>query len=165
MRYVFLSEYTVPVPQAVESVRNGENPELTTRMKHTRECFVVAEEGADKAAIEEAIKTMPNYFDEYDTTVTFITADEMKKEHSSLPHGGSVIRSGKTGLENENTHTIEFSLKLDSNPQFTSSILICCARALGRLAARGQTGAYTMLDIAPADLSPLSPEELRSHCL
>ena len=158
-------QYTVPVQEAVESVRRGECPELTTRMKHTRECYVVAEEGADKAAIEQAIKTMPNYFDEYDTTVTFITAEEMKAEHSALPHGGSVIRSGKTGLDDENTHTIEFSLKLDSNPQFTSSILVCCARALNRLYGRGQTGAFTMLDIAPADLSPLSAQELRKHSL
>ena len=158
-------QYTVPVPEAVERVRSGENPELTTRMKHTRECFVVAEEGADKAAIETAIKTMPNYFDEYDTTVTFITMDEMKSQHSSLPHGGSVIRSGRTGLNDECGHTIEYSLKLDSNPQFTSSVLVCCARAICKMAGRGVKGCLTMLDLAPADLSALSGEELRAHCL
>ena len=158
-------QYTVPVPEAVERVRNGENPDLTTRMKHTRECYVVAAEGVDKASIETAIKTMPNYFDEYDTTVNFISMEEMKRDHSSLPHGGSVIRSGKTGLNNECTHTIEYSLKLDSNPQFTSSVLVCCARALYRKAGRGVTGCMTMLDLAPAELSPLSGEELRAHCL
>ena len=158
-------QYTVPVPSAVESVRNGENPELTTRMKHTRECYVVAEESADKAAIETAIKTMPNYFDEYDTTVTFISMEEMKAKHSALPHGGSVIRSGKTGLNGDCTHTIEYSLKLDSNPEFTSSVLVCCARAINKLAKRGETGCRTMFDLAPADLSALSPEELRAHCL
>lgn len=158
-------QYTVPVPEAVERVRNGENPELTTRMKHTRECFVVAEEGADKAAIEQAIKTMPKYFDEYDTTVTFISMEEMKEKHSALPHGGSVIRSGRTGLEKECGHTIEYSLKLDSNPQFTSSVLVCCARAIWKKSGQGVTGCLTMLDLAPADLSPMSGEELRAHCL
>ena len=151
--------------ESVQKVRNGENPELTTRMKHTRECYVVAEEGADLAAIEQAIKTMPNYFDEYDTTVTFISPEEMKENHNSLPHGGSVIRSGKTGLHNENTHTIEYSLKLDSNPEFTSSVLVCCARALNRKVQKGVTGCMTMLDLAPAELSSLSAEELRAHSL
>lgn len=158
-------QYTVPVQSAVDRVRKGENPELTTRMKHTRECYVVAEEGADKTAIENAIKTMPNYFDEYDTTVTFITMEEMKEKHSALPHGGYVIRSGKTGLNNETGHTIEYNLKLESNPEFTSSVLVCCARALNRMSARGVRGCLTMLDIAPADLSPLSAEDLRAHCL
>ncbi|MBQ9032238.1 MAG: diaminopimelate dehydrogenase [Parasporobacterium sp.] len=158
-------QYTVPVAEAVERVRNGENPDLTTRMKHTRECFVVAEEGADKAAIEQAIKTMPNYFDEYDTTVYFISMEEMKEHHSALPHGGNVIRSGKTGLNDECSHTMEYSLKLDSNPEFTSSILVCCARAIYKMAQRGVTGCLTMLDVAPADLSPLSAEELRAHSL
>ncbi|MCF0229379.1 MAG: diaminopimelate dehydrogenase [Parasporobacterium sp.] len=158
-------QYTVPVQEAVEKVRNCEYPELTTRMKHTRECYVVAAEDADKAAIETAIKTMPNYFDEYDTTVTFITMEEMKAEHSALPHGGNVIRSGKTGLHSECTHTIEYSLKLDSNPEFTSSVLICAARAIDRLYKKGETGCRTMLDIPPALLSPLSPEELRAHSL
>lgn len=158
-------QYTVPVPAAVESVRNCEYPELTTRMKHTRECFVVAEEGADKAAIETAIKTMPNYFDEYDTTVNFISMEEMKTNHSALPHGGCVIRSGKTGLNGECSHTIEYNLKLDSNPQFTSSVLVCCARAINRLSQKGETGCRTMLDLSPAMLSPLSAEELRAHSL
>ena len=158
-------QYTVPVPQALEKVRSGEQPELTTRMKHTRECFVVAQEGADKAEIENAIKTMPNYFDEYDTTVIFISAEEMARDHSRLPHGGCVIRSGRTGLDDSNVHTIEYSLKLDSNPEFTSSVLVCCARALNRKRKNGVTGAMTMLDLAPADLSPLSPEELRAHSL
>ena len=158
-------QYTVPVPAAMESVRRGENPELTTRMKHTRECYVVAAEDADKEKIEQAIKTMPNYFDEYDTTVTFISMDEMKEKHGALPHGGSVIRSGRTGLNGENTHTVEFKLDLDSNPEFTSSVLVCCARAVARKAAKGMTGCITMLDMAPAELSPLSPEELRAHSL
>ena len=158
-------QYTVPVPEAMERVRSGEAPELTTRQKHTREVFVVAEEGADHAAIEQAIKTMPNYFDEYDTTVCFISMEEMKRDHSTLPHGGYVIRSGKTGLQGECSHTIEYSLKLDSNPQFTSSVLVCCARAAWKKASQGVTGCLTMLDLSPADLSPLSGEELRAHCL
>ena len=158
-------QYTVPVPEAVERVRNGENPQLTTRQKHTREVFVAAEEGADLAAIEQAIKTMPNYFDEYDTTVHFISMEEMKSDHSALPHGGYVIRSGKTGLNSECSHTIEYNLRLDSNPQFTASVLVCCARAIHKKAAQGITGCLTMLDLAPADLSPLSGEELRAHCL
>lgn len=158
-------QYTIPVPESVERVRNGEHPELSTRQKHTREVFVAAEKGADLSAIEQEIKTMPNYFDEYDTTVHFITPEEMARDHSTLPHGGCVIRSGKTGLNGECSHTIEYSLRLDSNPQFTSSVLICCARAIGRKAAKGVTGCLTMLDLSPADLSALSAEELRAHCL
>ena len=158
-------QYTVPIESAVEAARSGENPELTTREKHLRECYVVAEEGADLAAIEEAIKTMPNYFADYDTTVTFISQDELLAKHAGLPHGGSVIRSGVTGLSGEFGDTIEFSLKLDSNPYFTGSVLAAVARAACRMHAAGQTGARTMFDIAPAWLSPLSPEELRAHVL
>ncbi len=158
-------QYTVPVPAALESVRNGENPTLTTRQKHTRECYVVAEEGADLARIESEIKNMPNYFADYDTTVTFVSLEELRANHSALPHGGSVIRSGKTGLSGEHKHTVEFSLALDSNPEFTSSVLVACARAINRMHARGMTGCKTIFDIAPADLSPLSPEELRAHML
>ena len=158
-------QYTVPVPEALEAVRSGECPELTTRQKHTRECYVVAEEGADLARIESEIKNMPNYFADYDTTVTFITQDELRANHSALPHGGSVIRSGKTGLSGEHNHTVEFSLALDSNPEFTSSVLVACARAINRMHSRGMTGCKTIFDIAPADLSPLSPEELRAHML
>ncbi|MBQ6570115.1 MAG: diaminopimelate dehydrogenase, partial [Clostridia bacterium] len=133
-------QYTIPVPEALEKVRSGENPELTTRQKHTRECFVVAAEGADKAVIEEKIKTMPNYFADYDTTVHFITAEEMKRDHSELPHGGFVIRSGKTGLNKEHNHIIEYSLKLDSNPEFTAQILLACAIAAARMSAEKQCG-------------------------
>lgn len=158
-------QYTVPVDSAVNAVRNGENPELTTRQKHTRECFVVAAEGADKARIEKEIKEMPNYFSDYDTTVTFITAEEMRREHSALPHGGSVIRTGDTGLNGENRHVIEYSLKLDSNPEFTASVLIAFARAAAKMRLRGDTGCKTVFDIAPADLSPLTAEELRAHVL
>ena len=158
-------QYTIPVPEALERVRKGENPELTTREKHTRYCYVVAEEGADKAAIETAIKTMPNYFADYDTTVEFITAEEMKQNHSGLPHGGSVIRSGVTGWEKECHQTIEYKLTLDSNPQFTASVLVACARALNRMKERGCTGCYTIFDIAPADLSPLGRDELLAHML
>ncbi len=158
-------QYTVPVPEALEAVRSGECPELTTRQKHTRECYVVAEEGADLARIESEIKNMPNYFADYDTTVTFITLEELRANHSALPHGGSVIRSGKTGLSGEHNHTVEFSLALDSNPEFTSSVLVACARAINRMHSRGMTGCKTIFDIAPADLSPLSPEELRAHML
>jgi diaminopimelate dehydrogenase len=158
-------QYTVPVPEALEAVRSGECPTLTTRQKHTRECYVVAEEGADLARIESEIKNMPNYFADYDTTVTFITLDELRANHSALPHGGSVIRSGKTGLSGEHNHTVEFSLALDSNPEFTSSVLVACARAINRMHSRGMTGCKTIFDIAPADLSPLSPEELRAHML
>ena len=158
-------QYTVPVPEALEAVRSGSMPELTTRQKHTRECFVVAADGADKAAIEKAIKTMPNYFDEYDTTVTFITQEELNANHASLPHGGFVIRSGKTGINGENTHTIEYSLKLDSNPEFTASAIVAFARAINKMHQRGDNGCKTVFDIAPADLSPLSGEELRAHLL
>lgn len=158
-------QYTVPVEKAVNAVRAGEMPELTTREKHLRECYVVAEDSADKARIENEIKNMPNYFADYDTTVTFITAEEMEEKHSSLPHGGMVIRSGKTGLDNENTHTIEYKLTLDSNPEFTANVLLALARALNKKVQRGETGCVTIFDIAPADLSPLSGEELRKQML
>lgn len=158
-------QYTIPVPAALERVRNGENPELTTREKHTRLCYVVAEEGADKAAIETAIKTMPNYFSDYDTTVEFISMEEMKRDHAGLPHGGSVIRSGQTGWNRECHQTIEYKLTLDSNPQFTASVLVACARAAMKMAGRGVTGCHTIFDIAPADLSPLSQEDLLAHML
>ena len=158
-------QYTVPVQEALEAVRSGKCPTLTTRQKHTRECYVVAKEGADKAAIEQAIKTMPNYFDEYDTTVTFITAEEMARDHAELPHGGFVIRTGVSGLNNEHTHTVEYRLTLDSNPEFTALVLVALARAVGRHAQRGDHGCKTVFDLAPADLSPLSAEELRAHML
>ena len=156
-------QYTIPVPAALERVRAGENPELTTREKHTRECFVVAEEGADLARIENEIKTMPNYFSDYDTTVHFISEEEMKRDHSGLPHGGSVIY---TGTSSEGTkHVVEYSLNLDSNPEFTGAVLVAYARAVARMAAAGETGGRTVLDVAPAQLSPLSGEELRAHML
>lgn len=158
-------QYTIPVDAALEAVRSGKNPELTTREKHTRECFVVLEEGADAVAVEEQIKTMPNYFDEYDTTVHFISEEELKKNHSGIPHGGFVLRSGKTGWESENSHLIEYSLKLDSNPEFTASVIVAYARAAYRMAKEGQIGAKTIFDIAPAYLSAKSPEELRAHLL
>lgn len=158
-------QYTIPVEAALERVRSGENPALTTREKHTRECFVVAEKGADRAKIEEAIKTMPNYFADYDTTVHFISEEEMKREHSGIPHGGRVFRCGSTGWKGENRHIIEYSLKLDSNPEFTSSILTAYARAAYRLHQEGQTGCKTVLDIAPAYLYPASAEELRATLL
>ena len=158
-------QYTVPVESAVEAVRNGEDPVLTTREKHTRECFVGAEEGADLAYIENAIKTMPNYFADYDTTVHCIYAEEMARDHSALPHGGSVIRSGKTGFGQENTHVCEFSLKLDSNPEFTGSVLVAFARAIKKMYDRGDRGCKTVFDVAPADLSALSPECLRKTML
>ena len=158
-------QYTVPVPEALDAVRSGSMPELTTRQKHRREVYVVAKEGADKAAIEKAIVTMPNYFDEYDTTVTFISADEMAREHKELPHGGFVFRTGKTGLNREHSHTIEYRLTLDSNPEFTAGVLVALARAVDRMAKRGGKGCKTVFDIAPADLSPLSGEELRAHML
>ena len=157
-------QYTVPIEDAVEQVRSGSEPELTTRQKHLRECYVVAEEGADKAAIENAIKTMPNYFSDYDTTVTFITEEELKKNHSKMPHGGFVIRSGETGTEG-NKHVIEYSLKLDSNPEFTSSVIIAYARAAYRMNQEGQKGCKTVFDVAPAYLSALSGEELRKTLL
>ncbi|MEY8429389.1 diaminopimelate dehydrogenase [Lachnospiraceae bacterium 48-42] len=157
-------QYTVPVETAVDRVRSGSEPKLTTREKHLRECYVVPEEGADLKAIETAIKMMPNYFDEYDTTVTFITEEEMKKEHSSMPHGGFVIRSGETGTEG-NKHIIEYSLKLDSNPEFTASVLVCYARAAYRLAEAGESGARSVFDIAPGLLSQKSAEQLRKVML
>lgn len=158
-------QYTIPVQAALDAVRNGENPDLTTREKHTRDCFVVAEEGADKARIEKEIKEMPNYFADYDTTVHFIDMEEMKRNHSGIPHGGFVIRTGKTGLNKEQNHVIEYSLKLDSNPGFTSSVLVAYARAAYRLNKEGQTGCKTVFDVAPAYLSPLSGEEIRAHLL
>lgn len=158
-------QYTVPVDAAVDAVRAGENPELTTRQKHTRECYVVLEEGADAAKVEETIKNMPNYFADYDTTVNFITEEELIANHSGIPHGGMVIRSGKTGWNNENSHIIEYSLKLDSNPEFTSSVIVAYARAAYRLASEGQTGCKTVFDIAPAYLSAQSGEYLRAHLL
>jgi diaminopimelate dehydrogenase len=149
----------------MEAVRAGSNPTLTVRDKHVRECFVVAEEGADLARIEREIKTMPNYFADYDTTVHFITAEELKRDHGGIPHGGCVIRTGKTGFDRENTHVVEYRLKLDSNPEFTSSVLVAYARAAWRMAGRGEVGCKTVLDVAPADLSPLSPEEQRAKLL
>ena len=158
-------QYTIPVEEAMDRVRSGENPRLTTRQKHTRYCYVVAEEGADKAAIEQAIKTMPNYFADYDTTVEFITAEEMARDHAGLPHGGSVIRSGVTGWEGESRQTIEYKLTLDSNPQFTASVLAACARAIVRMKCRGITGCQTVFDVAPADLSLMSREDMLAHML
>lgn len=158
-------QYTIPVEAALEAVRSGKNPELTTREKHTRECFVVAEDGADKARIENEIKTMPNYFADYDTTVHFISAEEMERDHSGIPHGGFVIRCGNTGLNNEKTHIIEYSLKLDSNPEFTSSVLVAYARAAYRMNKEGVSGCKTVFDVAPAYLSPMSAEELRANVL
>ena len=158
-------QYTVPVASAVESVRNGEDPVLSTREKHTRECYVVAEEDADLAYVENEIKTMPNYFSDYDTAVHFISAEEMARDHAALPHGGSVIRSGKTGFDKENTHVCEFSLKLDSNPEFTGSVLVAYARAIKKMYDRGCRGCKTVFDVAPSDLSALSPDHLRKTML
>jgi diaminopimelate dehydrogenase len=158
-------QYTIPVPEALDRVRSGENPALTTREKHTRYCYVVAEEGADKAEIEKAIVTMPNYFADYDTTVEFITAEEMARDHAGLPHGGSVIRSGVTGWNGESKQTIEYKLTLDSNPQFTASVLTVMARAAMRMKARGITGCQTIFDVAPADLSLMTKEELLAKLL
>ena len=158
-------QYTVPVPAALEAVGKGENPALTTRDKHTRECYVVAAPDADREAIREAIVTMPNYFADYNTTVTFISAEEMARDHSGLPHGGRVIRNGRTGLDGEHTHTVSYSLRLDSNPEFTASALLAFARAVYRMKARNRTGCLTVFDVAPADLSPLSPEDLRAKML
>lgn len=158
-------QYTIPVESALEAARSGSNPELTTRQKHTRECFVVLEEGADAARVEEAIKTMPNYFADYDTTVHFISEEELLANHSGIPHGGFVLRSGATGWEKENRHIIEYSLKLDSNPEFTASVLVAYARAAHRLASEGQSGCKTVFDIAPAYLSAKSAEELRASML
>lgn len=158
-------QYTIPVEAALEAVRSGAAPELTTRQKHTRECFVVAEEGADRARIEADIKNMPNYFADYDTTVHFITEEELQREHSGIPHGGFVIRSGKTGWNEENSHVIEYSLKLDSNPEFTACVIAAYARAAYRLNKEGLSGCKTAFDIAPAYLSAQSAEELRAHLL
>ncbi len=158
-------QYTVPVETALEAVRSGVNPQLSTREKHTRECFVVAEEGADKNRIEAEIKNMPNYFADYDTTVTFITLEELQKNHSGIPHGGFVIRSGRTGIALEHNHIIEYSLKLDSNPEFTASVLVACARAAYRLHSEGAQGCKTIFDIPPAYLSPKSGAELREKLL
>ena len=157
-------QYTVPVDEAVNQVRSGSEPKLTTRDKHTRECYVVAQEGANKAEIENAIKTMPNYFDEYNTTVHFISEEELKRDHSKMPHGGFVIRTGETGEEG-NKHVIEYSLKLDSNPEFTASVLIAYARAAYRLNQKGENGARSVFDIAPALLSMKTPEQLRKEIL
>lgn len=156
-------QYTVPVPAAMDAVRSGSNPELSTRDKHTRECFVVAEEGADLSRIEREIKEMPNYFADYNTTVTFISEEELKRDHSAIPHGGFVIRSGESAAGNKSI--IEYSLKLDSNPEFTSSVLVASARAVARMAAEGKTGCITMFDVPPALLSPKSPEELRASLM
>ena len=158
-------QYTIPVEAAMQEVREGKQPDLTTREKHVRECFVVAEEGADLARIEAEIKNMPHYFADYDTTVHFITEEEMKENHSGLPHGGSVIRTGVTGFHNEHTHVVEYKLTLDSNPEFTGSVIAAYARAVYRMNQEGMTGCKTVFDIAPAYLSELSGEELRAHLL
>ena len=158
-------QYTIPVESALEAARSGKNPELTTREKHTRECFVVLEEGANAAKVEQEIKTMPNYFADYDTTVHFISQEELDKNHSGIPHGGFVLRSGVTGWEKEHHHLIEYSLKLDSNPEFTSSVIVAYARAACRMAKEGQTGCKTVFDIPPAYLSAKSGEELRASML
>ena len=158
-------QYTIPVESALEAVRSGKNPELTTRQKHTRECFVVLEDGADAAAVEKEIKEMPNYFADYDTTVHFISEEELLKNHSGMAHGGFVFRSGKTGADKEHNHVIEYSLKLDSNPEFTGSVLVAYARAAVRMNKAGDSGAKTVFDVAPALLSPLSGEEIRAHML
>lgn len=158
-------QYTVPIDDAVNAVRNGENPELSTRDKHKRECYVVAEDGADLSAIERAIVTMPNYFADYDTTVTFISQEELDKNHSAIPHGGMVFRCGTTGLNDENRHIIEYKLSLDSNPEFTSSVIVAYARAIFRMYGEGARGCKTVFDIAPAYLHPASAEELRKNLL
>lgn len=158
-------QYTIPVEDALKAVRSGNNPDLTTRQKHTRECFVVAEEGADLEAIEHEIVTMPNYFADYDTTVHFISEEELMRDHAGIPHGGFVIRTGTTGWEDENSHVIEYSLKLDSNPEFTASVITAYARAAYRLSKEGQSGCKTVFDIAPAYLSAQDGAELRKHLL
>lgn len=158
-------QYTIPVESALKAVRNCENPKLTTRQKHTRECFVVAEEGADKERIEQEIKTMPNYFADYDTTVYFITEEELQRDHAGIPHGGLVLRTGKTGVNGGHNHVIEYSLKLDSNPEFTACVLIAYARAAYRMNREGMAGCKTVFDVAPAYLSPMTPEEMRSRLL
>ncbi len=158
-------QYTVPIPEALAAVRAGKNPNLTTGEKHRRECYVVAEDGADLDRIEREIKTMPNYFADYETSVTFITKEELLRDHAGIPHGGSVIRTGVTGLNGENGHVIEYSLKLDSNPEFTASVIVAFARAINKMHGRGDCGCKTVFDVAPADLSPMTPEELRAHML
>jgi len=158
-------QYTIPIDEALSAVRNGQTPDFTARQKHLRECFVVAQEGADKARIECEIVTMPNYFADYDTVVHFITLDELRRDHAGIPHGGFVIRSGKTGADKENTHIIEYSLKLDSNPEFTASVIVACARAAHRLSLDGLTGCKTIFDLPPSYLSPKSGEELRAALL
>lgn len=158
-------QYTVPVESAVNAVRACENPELTTRQKHTRECYVVAEEGADRGRIEQEIKTMPNYFADYDTTVHFITQEELLRDHAGIPHGGTVIRTGRTGVDGKHNHVIEYSLKLDSNPEFTACVLTAYARAVYRMNREGMTGCKTVFDVAPAYLSAMSPEEMRASLL
>ena len=158
-------QYTVPVPEALDRVRSGENPQLTTRQKHKRECYVVAAEGADPEAIREAIVTMPGYFADYDTTVEFITMEELRRDHSGLPHGGSVIRTGVTGVNGEHHQCIEYSLTLESNPEFTGSVLAAFCRAVHRMAKRGESGCKTVFDIAPVDVSPIPREELIAHML
>lgn len=158
-------QYTIPIDAALGAVRNGDNPELSTRQKHLRECFVVAEENADKRRIEEEIKTMPNYFADYDTIVHFISNEELLAEHSGIPHGGFVIRSGKTGKNGENTHIIEYSLKLDSNPEFTASVIAAYARAVYKMAQKGESGCKTVFDVPPSYLSDKTPEELRKELL
>ena len=158
-------QYTVPVAAAMDAVRRGEQPALTTREKHTRECYVACEEGADLAAIEEAIKTMPDYFADYDTTVTFVTVEELRKNHAGLPHGGTVIRSGKSGLSDEHIETIEYTLNLDSNPEFTAGAILAFTRGIYRMHSRGMNGCMTVFDVAPADLSVLSPADLRRTML
>lgn len=158
-------QYTIPIGSALESVRKCENPVLSTGEKHVRECFVVAKEGADRARIEQEIKTMPNYFADYETTVHFISEEELAREHAGIPHGGLVLRTGRTGAGGENNHVIEYSLKLDSNPEFTACVLIAYARAAYRMNQRGMKGCKTVFDVAPADLSPMSPEEMRSRLL
>lgn len=158
-------QYTIPVESALEAVRSGSNPEFTTREKHTRECFVVLEEGADAARVEQEIKTMPNYFADYDTTVHFISEEELLTKHNGIPHGGFVLRSGVTGWDKEHKHLVEYRLKLDSNPEFTSSVLAAYARAAHRLAEEGQSGCKTVFDIAPAYMSPKSGAELRASLL
>lgn len=158
-------QYTIPVESALEAVRSGANPTLTTREKHTRECFVVAEDGADLERIEKEIKTMPNYFDQYDTTVHFISEEELKKNHSGIPHGGFVIRTGKTGWNNENNHVIEYSLKLDSNPEFTASVIVAYARAAYKMSNEGMSGCKTVFDVAPAYLCAQDGAELRAKLL
>ena len=158
-------QYTIPIESALDAVRSGKKCEFTTREKHLRECFVVAEDGADTARIENEIKTMPNYFADYDTVVHFISMEELKRDHSGIPHGGFVIRTGETGYNGENKHVIEYSLKLDSNPEFTASVITAYARAVCKMYKRGIRGCVTVFDVAPADLSPLSAEEIRATML